>query len=161
MFLKSQFQTLFAYHWHTTNRLLERASQLPKTDYYHQPGYGHGSIHDLFFHLLRTDYGWRVALESGRQSPPLPAENYPDLATIQSAFASEQQAWEVYWQQLEAPQIEQEISLLTLRGQAFAIPRWRILQHLALHGMQHHSELGQLLTAKGQSPGDIDFIFFS
>lgn len=161
MFLKSQFQTLFSYHWQITNRLLERASQLAESDYHHQPGYGHGSIHDLFFHLLRTNYGWRVALESGRQSPPLPAEKYADLAAIQSAFANEQIAWEGYLQQLEIPQIEQAVTLLTLRGQPFVIPCWRILQHLVLHGMQHHSELAQLLTAKGQSAGDIDFIFFS
>jgi len=34
------------------------------------------------------------------------------------------------------------------------------LQHLILHGMQHHTEIAQLLTLKGQSPGDIDFIFY-
>ena len=40
------------------------------------------------------------------------------------------------------------------------MPLWRVLQHLILHGMQHHAELAQLLTAKGQSPGNLDFIFF-
>jgi uncharacterized damage-inducible protein DinB len=38
--------------------------------------------------------------------------------------------------------------------------RWRILQHLVLHGMQHHTEIAHGLTVKGHSPGDIDFIFF-
>jgi uncharacterized damage-inducible protein DinB len=42
----------------------------------------------------------------------------------------------------------------------WTFPRWRVLQHLALHGMQHATEIAQLLTVKGQSPGDIDFIFY-
>ncbi|MFN8458639.1 MAG: hypothetical protein U0401_28965 [Anaerolineae bacterium] len=37
---------------------------------------------------------------------------------------------------------------------------FRQTQHLILYGMQHQTELAQLLTAKGRSPGDIDFIFF-
>lgn len=159
----THYQTLFAYHWHITKRLLEQAAQLSEADYYQQPGYGHGSIHDLFFHLFRTDYGWRFGLETGRQLPPLAAENYPTLSAIQTAFANEQAAWEAYLQKLaaSASDIEQLIALTTLRGQVFTIPQWRILQHLVIHGIQHQAELAQLLTAKGQSPGDIDFIFFA
>jgi uncharacterized damage-inducible protein DinB len=52
------------------------------------------------------------------------------------------------------------MELINRRGDIFPTPRWRVLQHLVLHGMQHHSELAQLLTAKGQSPGNIDFIFY-
>jgi uncharacterized damage-inducible protein DinB len=61
---------------------------------------------------------------------------------------------------LSATEIEAEMSLTDRRGRLWEIPRWRILQHVALHGMQHHAELAQLLTAAGQSPGDIDFIFY-
>lgn len=58
MFIKSQFQTLFAYHWHTDQRLITYAAKLSEADYKDNPGYGHGSIHDLLFHVLRTDHGW-------------------------------------------------------------------------------------------------------
>jgi hypothetical protein len=39
------------------------------------------------------------------------------------------------------------------------IPRWLVLHHLLLHGMQHHAELAQLPTLQARSPGDMDFIF--
>jgi uncharacterized damage-inducible protein DinB len=54
MFSRSQFQTLFTYHWHTNLRLMECAAKLGEADYKDNPGYGHDSIHDLLFHLLRT-----------------------------------------------------------------------------------------------------------
>lgn len=53
-----------------------------------------------------------------------------------------------------------EIELTSRRGELYTFKLWRVLQHLIMHGMQHHSELAQLLTNEGKSPGDIDFIFY-
>ncbi len=80
MFTKMQFETLFAYHWHTGTRMLDLASRLDEADYHEQTGYGQGSIHNILFHLV-------------------------------------------------------------------------------LHCMQHHTELAELLTRRGKSPGEIDFIY--
>ena len=159
-FTKSQFETLFAYRWHITHRLLERAAQLSAADYHANPGYGHGSIHDLFFHLLRADCGWRQALETGQQPPPLSAADYPTLTALQAALTVEQAAMEKLIGRLTSEELEGNINLTTRRGDVMPFPRWRVLQHLVLHGMQHQTEIAQLLTAKGQSPGDLDFIFY-
>ncbi len=61
MTAKTQFQTLYAYHFHTTRLLVDCAEKLTEADYRANPGYGHGSIHDTLFHLLRTDMSWRRA----------------------------------------------------------------------------------------------------
>lgn len=160
MFVESQFQTLFAYHWHTTNRLLEFAEKLSDADYHANPGYGHGSLHDLFFHLLRTDSSWLAALVSGKQSAGIQPEEFPDPAALRAGFAETQTSWNAYLDALTAEQIQNDVELLNWRGDKFTTPLWRILQHLAFHGMQHHTEIAALLTANGQSPGDIDFLFF-
>jgi len=161
MSIQSQYQTLFAYHWHTTRRLLELAARLDEVDYKESPGYGHGSIHDLFFHLLRTDRSWRLALQTGKQLAPLHLRDYPDLQTLARALEAEQQDWQTFLDGLSAAEIEADAALTNWRGDTYTISRWRVLQHVVLHGMQHHAELAHLLTAKGQSPGDLDFIFYS
>ena len=157
---KAQFQTLFAYHWHTTRQLIACAARLSEAEYTENPGYGHGSIHDLLFHLLRSAMNWRQTLESGRQPASPTIENFPDLEAIKAGFAGEQVAWEGYLEGLSEAEIDEAMELTNRRGETFLTPRWRVLQHLVLHGMQHHSELAQLLTARGQSPGNIDFIFY-
>jgi uncharacterized damage-inducible protein DinB len=160
MFSKTQFEILYAYHWSIRRRLLKCAAQVSPEDYRKQPGYGRGSIHDLFLHLLSAERLWRLGLELGKQLPPLDSEEFPGLEAIQAGAAGEQAAWELLLESLSAAEIEAEMSLTDRRGRQWNMPRWRILQHVILHGMQHHTELAQLLTAAGQSPGDIDFIFY-
>lgn len=93
MFSKAQFQTLFAYYWHTTRRLTKIAEQLPAQEYQDNSGYGHGSIHDLLFHILRTDYGWRLGLETGAQQAPVRPGGFSTLDGLQQGLVDEEQAW--------------------------------------------------------------------
>jgi uncharacterized damage-inducible protein DinB len=160
MFLESQFRTLFSYHFRTTRRLIEQAAKLSDAEYHDHPGYGHGSIHDLLFHVLRTDRGWRMGLESGRQQASIRPDDFCTLASLQNDFESEQRAWEALLNHYTEQDIQDNVTLTQRDGNAWSVPRWRVLQHLVLHGMQHHTEVAQLLTAKGLSPGDLDFIFF-
>jgi uncharacterized damage-inducible protein DinB len=160
MFSKSQFNTLFAYHWHTTSHLLSLAEQLSDEDCRENPGYGHGSIHDLLFHILRTDYGWRMGLETGAQQPPLRPGDFPTFEALKTGFDLEHQAYQALLDGWSAEEIEGNYDMTNHRGKTYNMSRWRVLQHLILHGMQHHTEIAHLLTLKGKSPGDIDFIFF-
>ncbi|MSP13052.1 MAG: hypothetical protein EXR62_08845 [Chloroflexi bacterium] len=105
-FSQSQFQTLFAYHWHTSRRLMDAAARLDEAAYKEHPGYGHGSIHDLLFHILRTDYGWRLGLEHGRQLTSLRPEEFPDLKSLQTGFEAEAAAWQMFLNSLSAAEIE-------------------------------------------------------
>lgn len=159
-FAKRQFQTLFAYRWHLTARLMEGAAQLSEADYKDNPGYSQGSIHDLLFHLLRTDRNWRVSLESGQRPEPLRPEDYAGLQALRAGFEREQAAWQALLDALSAEAIESDVSLTNWRGDTLTMPRWRFLQHVVLHGMQHYADLAHWLTVKGQSPGNIDFLFF-
>ncbi|WP_420627919.1 DinB family protein [Candidatus Leptofilum sp.] len=160
MFNKTQFNTLFAYHWHITQQLLDKAKNLSEADLHDNPGYAHGSIFDLFFHLLQTDIAWRKGLESGKQQSGVEKGQYPDLAAIEDGFAAEAVAWQAVLDGYTAVQIEGNIDLINWRGDKMTFPLWHILQHVVFHGMQHHAELAQLLTNKGQSPGNIDLLFF-
>lgn len=161
MFSKTMFQSLFDYHWHTTRRMMDCAVKLGEADFHSNPGYGRGSIHDLLLHLLRTDNSWRLALETGRQTSTVRPDDFPGLEQFQAGFKDEQVAWQALLDKSSAKEIEETIQLTSRRGDVYNIPRWRVMQHVVLHGMQHHAELAQLLTAKSQSPGDIDFIFFA
>ncbi len=160
MCIENQFKTLFSYHWHTTQQLLDCAAKLSQDDYYWKPGEGRDSVHNVLLHILRADHGWREALFSGVQRAPLRRKDYPDLQALQAGFEHEQSAWSEYLDGLTEEQIKAEITLKRATGEAMTFIQWKILQHVVMHGMQHHAEIAELLTEKGQSPGNIDFLFY-
>jgi uncharacterized damage-inducible protein DinB len=151
---------LFAYHWHTNSHLLGLAAQLDEADYQGQPGYGRGSMHEIFFHLLRAMNNWRQGIETGKIQQPLKIEDFPTLASIRAGMQKEQAAWQMLLDRWSVEDIDGDVTMSRRSGDVQTLPLWRILHHLALHGMQHHAELALLLTQKGKSPGDIDFIFY-
>jgi uncharacterized damage-inducible protein DinB len=160
MTVKTQFQTLLAYHWHTSRRMLELAAGLDDGEYRQAADYGRGSIHDLLCHILSASRRRRLELETGQHHGPLTENACADLPSLRAGYGDEQAAWVRLLERLSAEEIEAEVELVGRDGQPFHIPRWHILMHVVLHGMQHNSELARLLTASGRSPGNIDFIMY-
>ena len=156
-----QFEILFAYHFKTTLHLLSTAHEVGEPALHEDPQYGRGSIYAIMLHLLTADRGWRIGLETGQQTRLLDPEQSFDLDQLQNEFEAEAGAWAKFLAGLDDETIAVDIELTTLRGNVRTFARWQILQHLLLHGMQHHAELAQLLTERGHSPGDLDFIFFT
>jgi uncharacterized damage-inducible protein DinB len=156
----TDYQYLFRYHFDTTARLLEGAASLSEADRHTRPDYSLRSIHDLFVHLLGTSRGWRIGMESGSQPASLDADQYQRLSVVREGLEQERSAWAALLEALSDSQIAEGVELTSTSGAVFPVVRWRVLQHLILHGMQHHAEIAQMLTNLGQSPGDLDVIFY-
>lgn len=161
MSLKTHYAILFDYHFTLSQKLLNRALEITPGSFMDNRGYGHGSLRGIFYHLLRTDRSWRLALETGRQVVPgMNPDDYVDVPALSAGFKDEQADWLRLIESLDDSSIAGQIELTSLRGTVIQLDYWRILQHVILHGMQHHSEIANLLSDSGASPSDIDFIFY-
>ena len=56
--------------------------------------------------------------------------------------------------------LTQKIQYITTKGVPFENVLWHLLAHVVNHGTQFRSEAAIALTAYGQSPGDLDLLFF-
>jgi uncharacterized damage-inducible protein DinB len=158
---KNHYLTLFGYNYESNSRLMQAAEKLDVESYYAEDGYSHGSLHGLLFHLLRTEHVWRMILQTGQgPNPPLALEDFPDLPNLESRWQLEQTAMLTYINSLTDDELDGEMEATDWRGMVHKMKRWLILQHVILHGMQHRSEAAILLTRYGQSPGNLDFIFY-
>lgn len=152
------YHVQFSFHFDETQRLLELARVLPDDMYRAQINYSYASIHNTFAHLLSADQLWRNVIAG---TPPsfLQAEEIADIDALVALFEIERHGW----RELIAT-LDEETLLSSIERQSpfgtMVLPIWQTLQHVILHGMAHHTELARMLFEAGQSPGDIDFLFY-
>lgn len=158
---KEMIQTLYDYnHW--ANQCIFAAAEKLDPSHWDAPNQVfQRNLHTLLFHIVRTEWVWReLAQKRGQISTPPQLEDLDTLALIK-AFEEEQACqMQAYLNDLTEEDLLADLELQDRSGKKSTKKIWQMLAHAVLHGMQHRSEAAAILTSLGQSPGDIDFIFF-
>lgn len=159
---KAIMQKLYDYNYWANAKIMESAAQLTEEQLHAPSEQSHGSLHELLFHTMRTEWLWRTMIQTqARPANPLRSEDFVSLESIRQRWQAEEQAMRTFLAPLDDTGLAATVTLKDPRtGEDFANPAWQLLLHAALHSMQHRSEAATILTRYGQSPGNIDFVFF-
>jgi uncharacterized damage-inducible protein DinB len=152
--------TRYAYDTWATARVFDSAARLDPAALDATPLAGLGSLRHILVHTFSACWIWRSRLEGSSPSAVLDPAAFPTLAAIRERWEAEAAALRAYIAGLNDGVLAQPLAYATTTGAPQTTPRWQILVHLANHGTQHRSEAAALLTALGQSPGDLDLIRF-
>jgi uncharacterized damage-inducible protein DinB len=159
--LKEQLQTLFDYNRYVNAIILSQAEFLTEGQLNAVAKNINRSLFDLLFHMMRTECVWRTIAQTGR--PPeqsLEIESFSKLSTIRGFWEEEEKIMQDYLLSVTEAELEENVELSRPSGVKNNFPRWGMLMHLLMHSMQHRSEAAGILTGYGQSPGDLDLIFY-
>ena len=132
-------------------------------------GTGRGGLRETMVHMLDSMWQDRITLQGYYKDPladeaaydatELHEDAFPTLAALQERWATEQREM---WAYLDT--LTDETLNGTIRYVIPGIVRERVIWHFLIaalfHLMQHRSEAAVLLTAFGQSPGDLEFTLF-
>ena len=101
-------------------------------------------------------------LSNGFVSPPamLLETGFPTLDSLREFWNEEEQAMRAYLAGLTDDDINGTVRYKTTKRVSHQNPLWHLLAHVVNHGTQFRGEAAVALTAYGQSPGDLDLIFF-
>jgi uncharacterized damage-inducible protein DinB len=132
-------------------------------------GTGHGGLRATMVHLLDSMWQDRITLQGYYEKPladqaaydatELHEDAFPTLAALQERWTTEQGEMWAYLNTLTGETLNGTIRYV-IPGVVRERVVWHFLMAALLHIMQHRSEAAVLLTAYGQSPGDLEFTLF-
>ena len=161
MFSIHYIRSVFGYHFWANSQLLKKANNLTESDYFEDLGVGHGSLHSTFFHMLRVEKTWfELAKNGGLNTPPSEINTFPNLQSIQESWTVVEKDYLQYLDRTAEEEYAAVVNVIDQNGIVTPIQRWRMFQQVLFHGAQHRAEAALILTHLGQSPGDLDFIFY-
>jgi uncharacterized damage-inducible protein DinB len=152
---------LYDFNYWARDRILSCTSQLSPEEFLAPVPSNYVSLQATQVHILSAEWVWRVRCQEGRSPKSLlDLNDFLVLESLQSFWLDEQSRMMDYLAGLKASELEERISYRRTGGQAQSNILWHILVHVVMHGTEHRSEAGSILTAFGHSPGDLDLIHY-
>lgn len=146
-----RIRELFDHHISTNRRLWETSVMALSDEQFTQHlDYSVGSIRNQCVHLMSVDERWFSGLRGLPVPDFLDPLHYPDRASVRT-----------YWDRVEA---EMQAWLETLTDEQVAatmegLPVWAVLQHVAMHGVDHRAQMLAMLHGLGAPTFAQDFIY--
>ena len=157
--LKEYIQELYDFNCWGRDRILDTAEAISSSQFDQETRFPHNTVRRTLVHVLSAENSYRIRCQ---QQPKtwLEESHFPDLRVVRDYWFDEEKKMRGYLNQVNDVDLDQVVRYKTSSGDEFARTRLVILTQLFFHGMQHRSELAQMLTVFGHSPGDIDYTVY-
>lgn len=158
---KEQANTLVKYNIWANHKVLVKAAHLTQAALLAESSLSHHSLMETLIHILDTQWYWREGMQTGKlPTKPLTTPELPNLSALRRRWDEEDRILLDFIRRLSSDELNGSVSYKWLWARPRTRPLWHILQHIVNHGTHHRSEIGNRLSALGQSPRDLDFIKF-
>lgn len=147
-----EIRWLFGYDSWAMGKILDAASGLTEAQFGAASPLGGPGVRELLLHILDAYYGWREGWRIHERVPDISWEQPPSLAAFRQRWSQEEGSTNAFLAQLSDDDMAAPFIALEL---------WQTMLHVVNHGTQHRAEIATLLTHYGQSPGDVDLVFYA
>ena len=148
----SDLRTLLDYHYWARDRVLNAAAALPSEQFTRDLGSSFKSIHETLVHTYAAEWAWHSRWQGTSPTALLPADRFPDLASVRGAWAEHEAKMRAFVEQLGEQGIERVFQYTLLSGHAGATPFWQMLQHVVNHASYHRGQVTTMLRQLGAAP---------
>jgi uncharacterized damage-inducible protein DinB len=151
---------LYGYNRWANARSLQAASTVSPADFTKEVGGSFASLRGTLAHVYGAEWIW---LERWRGTSPrkLPfALDFPDVETIRSRWKDVEREQQQFLDRLDDGGLREVVSYVNLKGETFAYPLGRMLQHVVNHSTYHRGQVATILRQLKATPLSTDLLLY-
>ncbi len=145
-------QTMIDYHYWARDRVLTAIEPLTPDQYTRDLGSSFKSIRETATHTYAAEWAWYQRWHGQSPTALLPADRFPDLAALRSAWAEHELNMRAFVDRLGDADVTRVIEFTLLNGTGGASPVWQMVQHVVNHASYHRGQITTMLRQLGAEP---------
>ena len=157
---KQDILLLYKYNQWTNKKILGATSMVTQEQFLAPASFPHGGLRGTLVHALFAEWIWRNRWEGNSPNYRLKPEDFPTFESLRTRWAEDEKLLMAFVENVTEERLNSKFSYKATDGTPHERILWHAMAHLVNHGTQHKTEAAAMLTDFGQSPGDIDMIFY-
>jgi uncharacterized damage-inducible protein DinB len=150
----------FDYGYWANTKLLGVVAQLTPEQFVQPVVGGHGSIRNTLVHVMSAEWGWVDRCGGPTRGPALSPPDYPTLSSVVERWAQVEAIVREFLSRLTDDDLRRPIEFSLGGGPANTLALGELMEHGATHGVHHRGQVALMLRMLGQSPGNVDILFY-
>ena len=157
---KQDILLLYKYNQWTNKKILDATSMVTQEQFLAPASFPHGGLRGTLVHALFAEWIWRNRWEGTSPTVRLKPDDFPTFEALRTRWVEEEKLLMAFVENVTEERLNSKFSYKATDGTPHERILWHAMAHLVNHGTQHKTEAAAMLTDFGQSPGDIDMIFY-
>ena len=157
---KQDILLLYKYNQWTNKKILDATSMVTQEQFLAPASFPHGGLRGTLVHALFAEWIWRNRWEGTSPTVRLKPDDFPTFEALRTRWTEEEKLLMAFVENVTDERLNSKFSYKATNGTPYERILWQAMAHLVNHGTQHKTEAAAMLTDFGQSPGDIDMIFY-
>jgi uncharacterized damage-inducible protein DinB len=148
--------TLLEYDRWANTLVLAAAERAGEASLDRPRGVGRDTVRTTLAHILEAQSVWLARWTAA----PRASFAAGSLPVLRESFARSHAALMAFVSAIGDADWERAVDYTDTAGKRHAVPLGQLITHVVNHGTHHRAEAGLMLADDGQSPGDMDYVFF-
>ena len=153
---------LYEYDRWANRRLFDVVASLPSGEALREIGKQSSvpTLRAMLVHILGALTIWLTRWQGTSPTAMLSAGEFPDLSALRSRWDEQDKKILAFLAGLQDADLARVVHYKNTQGQAFQLPLWQLMQHVANHSTHHRSEIATMLTMLGVAPPPTDLVVY-
>lgn len=141
------------------DRILTLAEKLTPEQFDAETRFPYHTVKETLVHMMSAEYAYRMRCML-QPHQMLKKQDFADLAALRAYWQQEQSLMRAYIAEVSEADLNAKVRYKAPSGDEFERERLQMIKQLFFHSAQHRSEVAQMLTEFGHSPGNLDYTIY-
>jgi uncharacterized damage-inducible protein DinB len=153
-------EVFYDYGYWANRKLIGVVSHLTP-DQFTQPVAGsYGSIRNTLVHAMSAEWGWLDRCGGPQRGAALKADDFPTVESVVTTWTKVEGYVRGFLSSLGDEDLSRAVEFTLGAAPKQSMPLGELMHHAAVHAVHHRGQVALLLRALGQTPGNVDILFY-